>query len=186
MIRSFWIFIGCLALYSCKVRPSAFMPSGSVSYAIPGEASAPPPSEIRAAEPPGQASKASPEIISIAPEPVAVGEAPRIKKKSSPKITFRPEAARPDSIPEQRKTEPMGIAAALTATVGFVGLISQFVRDPLIFLLLLAAGASFGIASLVRIRDQPRRFKGRFGGWYSIFLASLPIWFIILLGLSYR
>lgn len=177
--------MGCLALHSCKVKPAVFMPSGSAHYSTQSEEPDFTLSEIPEAGPSKRILETSPQIISIAPESMAVEKAPRIKK-SSPEITFHRETARPDSIPDQRKTEPMGVAAAITGTIGFAGLVGQFAVDPLIFLIILAAGASLGIASLVRIKDQPRRFKGRFWGWFSIFLASLPLLFWLLVSVSYK
>lgn len=120
----------------------------------------------------------------------AVPEKIKPEKSYFPKITFDSEAlARPDSIPTQRKTEPMGVAAALTGLTGALGLLLKvhlYHIKAIVLLIMLAVGASLGIASLVRIGDDPRKYKGRFGGWLSIFLASLPILYFIMIALSYK
>jgi|GEM_PF-1470949 len=180
------ILICCLTLGSCQVRPTAFMPSSSIDY--PGLKREPvltvPESPVINDQPrviPG-------EISTISPESLAVNEV-QVLPQPSPEVRFYREAIQPDSIPDRRKTEPMGAigaAAATTAVAGLLGNYNLYHINPVILLILLAAGASLGIASLVRIGDQPRKYKGRFWGWLSVFLASLPILFFILMGLSYK
>lgn len=204
-MRNCVILIGCLMLGSCKVRPAAFMPSASVAYFSDRVEASSDGAKVSAFEAPAtefpkellkspkELLKEDLQIGSTAPESVAaesvVAEKGKAVKPGSPKIIFHNEVARPDSIPDLRKTEPLGIVAALTGVTAGIGLLANyrlFQMKGVILLVMLATGASLGIASLVRIGDEPRRFKGRFGGWLSIFLASLPILYFLLIPLGYK
>lgn len=122
--------------------------------------------------------KEGPSISNTEPESAVVKPA---KQDNSPKITFHSETAMPDSLPDQRKTEPIGIAAAITGVTAGLGLLGSYqsVLIPKILLMMLAAGTSLGIASLVRIKAKPLKYKGRFWGWLSIALASLPLFYLL-------
>lgn len=192
-MRNWVILACCLTLGSCKVRPAAFMPSHSADHFSQREEAAlsaleTPPAEFlqELLKSPRELPDENPGSSSTGPES-AVPE--KIKKQPSSKIIFQHEATLSDSIPDLRKTEPMGIVAAITSVTATAGLLANnrlFRVNAIPLLVLLAAGLSLGIASLTRIGDKPRKYKGRFWGWLSILLGSLPILFFILMGLSYK
>ncbi len=172
------ILISCFTLVSCKVRPAAFMPSASVDHFTQGEKLVFSETETTEILFPKELLKEDSSTGNIEPESGVLKPA---KQNNSPKIIFHSVAARPDSIPDQRKTEPLGIAAALTGVTAGLGLLGDYrsAATPMILLVMLAVGASLGIASLVRIGAKPRKYKGRFGGWLAVFLASLPIIYVL-------
>lgn len=185
-MRIIILFITGLLLLSCKVKLASFNPSSSEKY-LRGER----PRKLIPIKDTAQypvPSDSEQVIVLNIGTAYKAGYEHSEEKIPTTKSRIHPlpvKLIQGDSVLPKQITEPAGVISGIAGGISGAGIISGVRGRTLLFFFILGGAALIlGIMSLIKIRRNRKKFKGRLGPIVGI-ITSIPALFLIFFAIAY-
>ncbi len=183
-MRLFILISFCTLLLSCKVKLASFNPSSSENYlkeARPAKSIL----SNDSVQSLGSSNLQHEKLLSIDTiiKTEDITEENQFKKHQISIPPIKP--IRSDSLPPNRTIEPLGVVSGVAGVLSAAGIVSGAKWRTLIVLMFLGVFALvMGIASLIKIKRNRKKFKGVFGPILGI-ITSVPALYLIVFLIAY-